>query len=255
MTYTVKELAKLSGVSIRTLHFYHEIGLLIPARVGENGYRYYEAEELLQLQQILFYRELGFPLEEIQQILGSSDFDKVAALTSHRKMLVQANQRTKALIHTIDQTIASLQGGKSMKANELYLGFDPVKQAEYEKYWTSKGGEEAQRMIQESKGNTKGWKKSDYDSVAVEFENLDRKMTEELKQGEPASSPKVQAVVRSHYQLIQKFFQPNRTVYAGLGQMYTEHPDFRARYDAHHPRLAEYWANAMKCFADAELSD
>ena len=78
MTYTVNQLAKLSGVSVRTLHFYDEIGLLKPAYYGENNYRYYEEEQLLILQQILFFREMGCPLNDIQRILSSNDFDKFA---------------------------------------------------------------------------------------------------------------------------------------------------------------------------------
>ena len=87
MAYTVTKLAKISGVSVRTLHWYDEVGLLKPAYYGSNGYRYYEEEQLLILQQILFFRELGFELKQIQKILGRSDFDKIAALSSHRKVL------------------------------------------------------------------------------------------------------------------------------------------------------------------------
>src|SRR5271155_1706673 len=91
-TYTVKEVAKLSNVSVRALRFYDEIGLLKPAYYGENGYRYYEKEQLLGLQQILFYRELGFELSKIQKIMGDPKFDKVAALKSHREQLARETE-------------------------------------------------------------------------------------------------------------------------------------------------------------------
>src|SRR3954465_11930813 len=87
MAYTVKQVATVSGVSVRTLHFYDEAGLLKPAYHGANGYRYYEEEQLLMLQQILFFRELGLELKQIRKIIGSSDFDKIAALRSHRQVL------------------------------------------------------------------------------------------------------------------------------------------------------------------------
>src|SRR5436189_2598359 len=87
MAYTVKQVAAMSGVSVRTLHFYDETGLLKPAYVGANGYRFYEEAQLLMLQQILFYRELEFELKQIKRILGRGDFEKVAALQSHRKVL------------------------------------------------------------------------------------------------------------------------------------------------------------------------
>src|SRR5215475_15306500 len=105
MAYTVKKLAEMSGVSVRTLHFYDEVGLLKPAYLGANGYRFYEEAQLLTLQQILFYRELGFELKQIKRILGQSDFDKVTALESHRKVLRRDLARTRKLIATIDKTI------------------------------------------------------------------------------------------------------------------------------------------------------
>ena len=89
MKYGVKELAEVSGVTVRTLHFYDEVGLLKPAYYGPNGYRFYEKKELLLLQQILFFRELGFELKQIKKILGRSDFDKCAALETHRGVLVK----------------------------------------------------------------------------------------------------------------------------------------------------------------------
>ena len=105
MAYTVKELANISGVSIRTLHWYDKVGLLKPAYHGSNGYRYYEDEQLLILQQILFFKELGFELKQIRKVLGRSDFDKMVALSSHRQVLKKNLEQTRKLIKTIDKTI------------------------------------------------------------------------------------------------------------------------------------------------------
>jgi DNA-binding transcriptional MerR regulator/quercetin dioxygenase-like cupin family protein len=123
MAYTVKQVAAMSGVSVRTLHFYDETGLLKPARCGTNGYRCYEEQELLQLQQILFYRELGFELKKIKHVLGRRNFEKVAALQSHRKVLLKNLTRTRTLIETIDKTIQHLKGRKKMKSEEMFAGF------------------------------------------------------------------------------------------------------------------------------------
>lgn len=123
MAYTVKKLAILSGVSIRALRFYDEIGLLKPAYYGDNNYRYYEEEQLLMLQQILFYRELGFSLNDIQKIINSDDFNKIDALISHKQVLVESLDRTKKLIKTIDQTILHLRGKITMRDEELFVGF------------------------------------------------------------------------------------------------------------------------------------
>src|SRR5262245_10280245 len=108
--YTVKELARLSGVSVRTLHHYDQIGLLKPAEVGLNGYRYYGREELLRLQQILFHRELEFPLEAIKAVLEQPQFDRVEALRRHRKTLTAKAGRYRKLIATLDATLAALEG-------------------------------------------------------------------------------------------------------------------------------------------------
>jgi DNA-binding transcriptional MerR regulator len=123
MAYTVKQVAAMSGVSVRTLHFYDETGLLAPAYHGANGYRFYEEPQLLTLQQILFYRELGFELKQIQRILGRADFEKVAALRSHRKALQRNLTQTRRLIETIDKTIQHLKGTRKMKNEEMFLGF------------------------------------------------------------------------------------------------------------------------------------
>lgn len=123
MTYTVKQLAKISGISIRTLRFYDEIGLLKPAYYGDNNYRYYEEEQLLMLQQILFYRELEFSLADIQKIINSENFNKIDALISHKQVLAGCLDRTKKLIKTIDQTLLHLSGEITMRDEELFVGF------------------------------------------------------------------------------------------------------------------------------------
>jgi DNA-binding transcriptional MerR regulator len=123
MAYTVKQVSRMSGISVRTLHFYDETELLKPAYTKANGYRFYEEPQLLLLQQILFYRELGFELKDIKRILGQAKFGKAAALRSHRKVLEKSVARTRTLIDTIDKTIKHLKGTKKMKSEELFMGF------------------------------------------------------------------------------------------------------------------------------------
>lgn len=123
MAYTVRQVAGLSGVSVRTLHFYDELGLLKPAYISASGYRYYEEPQLLTLQQILFYRELGFELRKIKSILGQAHFEKAAALESHRSVLEKNLARTHALIATINKTIAHVRGTKTMTNEEMFDGF------------------------------------------------------------------------------------------------------------------------------------
>lgn len=256
-TYTVKEVAKLSGVSVRTLRFYDEIGLLKPAFYGDNGYRYYEKEQLLTLQQVLFYRELGFELAMIQKIIADPKFNKVEALRSHREHLQKETERTHALIHTIDKTLAHLEKETPMKDDEMYLGFDPKKQAEYERWALEHWGKDAtdryKNAITESKQRTKNWKKEDYEKVKHDYDELHRAFADAINKGLAPNASEVQSLVKRHYAVVDRFWTPKRESYIGLGQTYTEHPDFRKLYDGYHPRLAEYLAEAMKIYAEREL--
>src|SRR5256885_15216774 len=123
MKYTVNQLGKLAGISIRTLHHYDQIGLLKPSYTKANGYRYYEEKELLKLQQILFFKELEFPLEQIKEILNAPGFDTLTALRDQRKMLQIKKDRIDGLLLTIEKTIKNKEGGKKMKNDDLYGGF------------------------------------------------------------------------------------------------------------------------------------
>src|SRR3954447_24710399 len=123
MAFTVKQVATLSGVSVRTLHFYDEAGLLKPAYHGANGYRFYEEPQLLILQQILFYREMGFAIKQIKGVLGRTDFEIIEALNSHRKVMQKKLARTHELIETIDKTILHLNGTTKMETQEMFAGF------------------------------------------------------------------------------------------------------------------------------------
>ena len=155
--YTVKEVAKLSDVSVRALHHYDEIGLLKPAYVGANGYRYYGRDELLRLQQILFHRELGFPLDEIRQVLSTPNFDRVAALRAHRERLMEEVRRYRRLVRTLDATLAALEGDTDMDDKAMYRGFSPEKQAQHEAWLVTRFGGNVRARIEQAKTRMKGW--------------------------------------------------------------------------------------------------
>src|SRR5437868_9193226 len=131
--YTVKQLSELAQVSVRTLHYYDEIGLLIPSQVGGNGYRYYDDQAVLRLQQILFYREIGMELMQIKDVLDSPDFDLVSALKSHRALLLEKSERLLKLVTTVDNTIKHLQGEKTMSKRQLFEAFSDEQQKDYER--------------------------------------------------------------------------------------------------------------------------
>jgi DNA-binding transcriptional MerR regulator len=253
--YTVKQVAKLSGVSVRTLHHYDEVGLLKPACVGANGYRYYGRDELLRLQQILFHRELGFSLEEIARVLDAEGFDRVAALKAHRVRLEAQTRRYRQLVRTIDDTLAALEGEAKMEDKAMYRGFDPEKQAGYEKELVEKHGPDMQGHIDQAKQGMAGWKQADFDAMQAEAEAIEAGMAKALVEGLPADSAAVSGLMRRQYDWIVKSW--NRpapaAAFKGLGEMYVSDPRFRERYDGRQAGLAEYMAAAMASFADREL--
>ncbi|TVY09018.1 MerR family transcriptional regulator [Paenibacillus cremeus] len=253
MAYTVKEISKASGVSVRTLHYYDEIGLLKPAYYGDNGYRFYEEEQLLQLQQILFFRELEFSLDEIRNLLQQSGFDRIEALHSHKKLLKDKAARLAALLLTIDKTMAHLRGETDMSKEELYYGFDFEKQKAYEQELKDRYGEGAEKSIQESKQNMKGWGKKEFEDVRAQVDEINKAMTVVLRSGAAPDSAETQAIIQKHFTWLNHFYVPTKEVYAGLGQLYCDHPDFRKLYDAYDSGLAEYMRDAMQVYADRNL--
>lgn len=253
MKYTIKQLAKLSGVSSRTLRFYDEIGLLKPAFYGENQYRYYKEEQLLLLQQILFFRELEFPLNDIKRILYCNDFDKIESLQLHKSSLLSKVERTQTLIQTIDKTISHIRGQNKMRIEELFEGFDPIKQQEHEKYMLD-AGVISQQQIDDSWQRAAHWKKTDWDQFKDAGEKLHLALVEALKEGRKVDSDEVQKLIQTHYDWVNNFWTPNQKTYLGLGQVYLDHPDFREYYNQFHSDLAEYIVAAMRIFAKQHLT-
>lgn len=252
MAYTVKKLAQLSGISIRTLRFYDEIGLLKPAYYGDNHYRYYEEEQLLMLQQILFYRELGFPLNDILRIISSDDFNKIDTLISHKIVLEQTLDRTMVLIKTIDKTIEHLRGEKPMKLEDIFHGFNEEKQLSYENFLVEQGVKPD--VIKECKNKTKVWTKKQWLKNKEEGDKIHMALVDAINHKLEPSSSTVQELIKKHYQLVTNFWIPNKESYIALSQFYNSHPDFIEFYDNIHPKLLGFLMEAMKIFAERELS-
>jgi len=252
MAYTVKQVAGMSGVSVRTLHFYDEVGLLRPAYHGANGYRYYEHTQLLTLQQILFYRELGFELKQIKELMNRPEFDRLAALESHRKVLRQGLAHTRQLLQTIEKTIKHLKGKKQMKSQELFAGFSREQQARHEQYLVDRFGDRMRERIAQSKARVKRWTKDDWTRSGQVFDQICKELAEHLRQGRPAEAPEPQTVIGRHHQWLQQFWAPTRESYLGHSQLIVD-SDLRKAYEAYEPRLPEYTAAAIQAFAHREL--
>src|SRR4029434_5282153 len=206
MAYTVKQVARMSGVSVRTLHFYDEVGLLKPAYVGANGYRFYEEPQLLRLQQILFYRELGFELKQIERILNRADFEQIAALQSHRKILQKNATRTRQLIVTIDKTIEHLKGKTKMKSHEMFAGFDPGEHATHDQHLIERYGDSMQASIAQSKAKVKNWTKARWQKSGEAFNAICEDLVSAMKQDLPVKSPAVQNIIQRHYDWLKQFW-------------------------------------------------
>lgn len=253
--YTVKKLAKISGVTIRTLHYYDEIGLLRPAYIGESGYRYYRNEQLLLLQQILFFKELGFELKQIQLILSKDNFDQCMALISHKQVLEKKIKRMHELIQTIDKTVNYIEAKGMISEKEFFNGLYHEKQTEYEQYLADvyDESEKMNKLIAKSHKNTKRWSKLDWDKVKFSMDLIYKDLAVAIELKEKIDSPKVQTLIADYFTILKKFYNPTKAIFIGLGQLYMTHPDFKKLYDNYHPLLAEYLSKAMALFAHNEL--
>jgi DNA-binding transcriptional MerR regulator len=249
--YTVKQLAKLSGVSIRTLHYYDEMGLLKPARVGNNRYRYYEDPEVLRLQQILFHRELGFSLQEIAELLDRPDFDRLATLRSHRARLEREAQRYADLVRTIDRTIADINGKRTMQHTELFKGFSPEKQTAYEQWLIERYGNDMRERIDVSRRKLDSLTDAEKARLLEELAQIEHDLAEACRRQLPSGSAALDGALTRHRDWVGVMW--NRAcppdAYAGLADLYLSHADFRARYEALAPGFTEYLAAAMKAHA------
>ncbi len=155
------------------------------------------------MQQILFFRELGFELKQIQKILGRGDFDKATALISHKKVLQENLKRTQALIMTIDKTIEHLKGTRKMKDQEIYFGFSKEKQLEYQLYLKNRIGEDHPTFTQVEK-NVKDWTKTDWENSSVEFGALCQDLAKLMEKGFLSRSLEVQVVIERHHKWLNR---------------------------------------------------
>lgn len=242
MTYlTVKQLARSSGISVRTLHHYHEIGLLPPALIGGNGYRYYGQDEALRLQQILFWREFGMSLAEIAAVLDSPDFDPIGALETHRSRLTGEAKRIRDLLRTIDRTIEVMNGERQMKIDELYRGFAPEKQREYEAWLKERFGRDADISDSRTRWEQHGT------AMMQALRPIEAELVElHSRQISPDDIAAAPALERHRAWISESWGRDcSLSAYAGLADVY-EHEDFRARFETLKPGFSDWLIAAMR---------
>ena len=241
--FTVNQLSKIASITPRTLHYYDEIGLLKPTTIGDNGYRYYGEDALLRLQQIMFYRELDIPLEDIKKIMGRRSFDVLGALATHKAQLEKRINRLEKLIKTVDNTIDHMKGKKEMSKKQLFEAFNEEQQAEYEK--------EAMQMydpeiVKASNRKWKSYSEAEKQKIGEEGNAVYQDIVDQMDKG-PAS-PEIQDCIARWRKHMDYFWTPNPEQLAGLADLYNEDPRFKKNFDKIDPRLAEFMREAVQIY-------
>ncbi|MGI5865617.1 MAG: MerR family transcriptional regulator, partial [Myxococcales bacterium] len=243
---------KLAGISVRALHHYDEIGLLSPTGRSEAGYRLYEQEDLQRLQQILFFKVLGFPLEEIARILGDPAFDLRAALRMQRQLLEERAARIRALIKAVDATLQSIEKGIAMTKEEMFEvfgDFDPKQyQEEVEQRW---GETDAYR---ESARRTARYGKKEWEQIKAEGGAIQKEFAEAMAAGIAPTDVRAMDLAEKHRKYLERwFYKCPREMHRGLGEMYVADPRFTENIDRLRPGLAAYQRDAF--VANSKRSD
>ncbi|MFT6658062.1 MerR family transcriptional regulator [Maritalea sp.] len=256
LSYRVKQVAQMAGVSVRTLHHYDQIGLLEPAYIGENSYRYYTRDELVKLQQILFFKDMGLSLSNIAKALKNSEAERAQVLIEHKKQLQMQARRQNQLINTIDRTIDELLGNEKMKVEDLYKGFSEEKQHEHEQWLIDNHGRDMKQSIDAARTKIEtdavGGREQLIAQRMAELQDIESEIILALQGGIACDDPALDEAITRHRNWVAKWWgrQPDHPSYIGLSQMYQSHPDFIARYEALAPGFTEYLGGAMASFAN-----
>jgi len=249
MEYTVQKLSRIAGIRPRTLRYYDEIGILKPARINSSGYRIYGQREVDMLQQILFYRELGVPLEDIKRIIESPRFDREKALREHREKLLEKRNQIDVLITNVEKTIAQTEGRIYMTDKEKFEGFKQQlideNEKKYGKEIRQKYGDEA---VERSNKAFKNMTKEEYEKL-VNLENEIRvTLAEAYKTGNPAGSLAQKAADLHKQWITMCWGHYDKAAHMVLAQMYVDDERFRAYYDREQPGMAAFLRDAIKIY-------
>ncbi len=245
---TVGEISRLTGVSIRTLHHYDEIGLVVPGERTDSGYRLYGPAEVARLQEVLFYRELGFGLEEIKRMVDRPDHDRTTALDRQRRLLEAKAEHLMAMVDALDAAVEAERKGVPM-SNEDMLGvfgdFDP---AQYEEEARQRWG--ATGAYRESARRTAGYSRADWEQIGRESAEVDQAFLALMAEGVPAESPAAMEVAERHRSHITKwFYECTSEIHAGLGRMYVADARYAERIDKVGKGLAAYMSAAIEALS------
>ncbi len=249
MEYTVQKLAKLAGISTRTLRYYDEIGILSPARMNSSGYRIYGQAEVDRLQQILFYRELGMALESIKDIVTAPSFDGAKALREHRGKLLERREQLDLLIVNVDKTIALTEGRITMADKEKFEGFKQKlvddNEQKYGKEIREKYGDE---KVNASNRKVQGMSQQQYDEVTKLANDVIETLGNAYRTGDPAGELAQKAADLHRQWLCYYWDTYTKEAHAGVAQMYVDDERFTAYYDAKQPGTAQFLRDAVQIY-------
>lgn len=247
-SFTVSRVSRIAHVTVRTLHHYDEIGLLVPSRRSARGYRLYSGEDLQRLQQILLFRQLGFSLEAIQRLLDEPAYDRRSALRAQRELLRERVRRAEAVIRAVDATLAALEGGTEMDAAKMFDGFDEFDPTQHEEEARERWGDTD--AYRESMRRTKRYTKEDWARIKAEGEEVERTLADLLATGvAPDADEAVDAAERARLHIDRWFYPCSHAFHRNLAEMYLSDPRFREHYEARREGLAEFVAAAIRANA------
>jgi len=249
MEYTINQLAKLAGVSTRTLRYYDQCGLLPPKAVRSNRYRICGETEVNRLQQILFYRELGVELSEIGRILAEKDFDGLSALQSHLSALREKRARLDRLIGNVQKSISAMKGEAEMTDEEKFEGFKEKlisdNEQKYGREIREKYGDES---VDRSNAKLKNMTKEQYGELEALTQELNRTLKAAFEQGDPGSELAQKACALHKRWLCFYWDHYSKEAHRGVAKMYVDDPRFTAYYDAIAPGCAVFLRDAVQIF-------
>lgn len=252
MRYSIREVSELAGVSARTLRYYDEIGLLKPLEISETGYRYYGEQELTLLQQILFYRERGLELKQIQKIIYQSDFDVMRALQEHLLDLEAKKKHMESLIFTVEQTIRSMKGECEMSDKEKFQAFKERIVRENEE----KHGAEIREKYGDDEMDSANRKMLNMTEEEFErFQNLGKEINTQLEEavrtGEKPGSEKGKRIVLLHKEWLGKTWkQYTKETHIAIGNMYISDERFKLYYDKEVAGCAAFLEKAIRYWVE-----
>ena len=257
MALTIGETAQLSKVSVRTLHHYDKLGILTPSARTDAGYRLYDTDDLERLHRVLVFRELGFSLTEIADIITDPDFDRTEALRAQRALLAEKARRTEAMLQAIDAALAAAEGGHDMSDQErkemfgeLFDGFDP---AEYEDEVQERWGDTD--AYKQSAARTKRYTKADWQQIKEEGEANTAEFIRLMDAGVAPEEPEAMAAAaEKHAQLERWFYDAPLEMFANLSDMWVSDPRFKKNIDKPREGLAEYERAAVKAWVASQKS-